>query len=117
MRGCIPKCMHFARNETATANTPALTTPARGGVGDLERGNRAMTAIAAAERTSEAHDPPFHNASEGDVEAREKYIGVASVQRNLRNQRVPDVLIARNQPNRRRDCIIIKDFDSSLVFG
>lgn len=74
-------------------------------------------AIAAAERITEAHDSLFHNASEGDVEAREKYIRIASILRNLRNQRVPDVLVAWNQPNRRRDCIIIKDFDSSLVFS
>ena len=37
------------------------------------------------------------------------------VPRNLSSERIPDVLVARNESDRRSDCEIVKDLDALLV--
>src|ERR1700730_10920031 len=55
--------------------------------------------------------------SKRDTQTGKEYIRRALVPRHLSSERVPDVLITRNQSDRRSDCKIIEDLCSLLVFN
>ena len=59
----------------------------------------------------------IEEASKRHIETREEYIGPTLVQGNLSSERIPETLVAWNQPNSGCNCEVVKDLHALFVLG